>query len=73
MFLLVASPWDTIGLVGALLISLGVAVSLAILTRRLAFRPSHKQLILSAQQRHRAIEAATRGQRALTADDKKDG
>lgn len=69
MFLLASAPWDTIGLVGASVITLGVAVGLTLLTRRLAFRPSYKQSILSQQQQQRAIESALHSQRALPAPD----
>jgi hypothetical protein len=70
MFLLVASPWDTIGLVGATLITLGVAIGLSVLTRILAFRPSHKQHILTGQ-RQRALPGKP-VQRALPAPPKED-
>lgn len=70
MFLLVASPWDTIGLIGATLITLGVIVGLSALTRILAFRPSHKQHILAGQ-RQRALPGKP-APRALPAPAKED-
>jgi hypothetical protein len=69
MFLLASAPWDTIGLIGASIITLGVAVGLTLLTRRLAFRPSYKQSILSQQKQQRAIASSLHSQRALPAPD----